>query len=285
MTNSNYTTSKSILNGEITFISAVNNVAQLSTEKEVHIHYDQVEIYYFLDGDLYFAFEGKQIPVEKGSIVIIDSGTLHRPIIKSKKRYERKRIKISKNIFHRFNTAEYDLYSNIHKRKILIFTPDTLAKSGCDKLFSEIETSINKNTPYENFSALLNIFSLLLKAVKYSKSEIFTSSEIKSNKTEEILKFINQNLNENLTYKSLAKRFYISEKNLYKIFKKETGFTLSEYIKERRIIMAISLLNSGISACEAAEQTGFSDYSVFYRLFIKKVGMKPSDYYKKENRK
>lgn len=273
-------TTKSILNGEITMINALNNCAHLSTEKEVHTHYDCIEIYYFLDGDLYFAFEGKQIPVEKGSMIIIDCGTLHRPIIKSNKRYERKRIKINRNIFNRFNIAEFDLYSLIHKRKILLLTAEKTIESGCDVLFSEIEKSIEYNTPYDNFSTIINIFSFLLKAQKHSDITTFSTNCIKNSKTEDILKCINQNLNKDLNYKTLASKFFLSEKNLYKIFKKETGFTLSEYIKDRRIIMAISLLNSGVSADIAAEKSGFSDYSVFYRTFIKKVGMKPSEYIK-----
>lgn len=281
MSHSDFTATNSILNGGISVVSAYNNCALPYGENEVHTHYDRLEIYYFLEGDLYFAFEGKQIPVQNGSMIIIDCGTLHRPIIKTKCKYRRKRILINKEIFLRLNTAEYDFYPLLHKKQILILDKETVEKTGCDKLFAEIENSVLKNTPYDNFCALVAIYSLLIKAEKNSKEYSISGSISGSEKIAQILEYINKNLKEDLNYKSISQRFYLSEKNLYKIFKSETGFTLSNYIKERRIIKAIALLNSGYSANKTALEVGFGDYSVFYRVFTKKVGLTPNEYIKK----
>lgn len=171
-----------ISGGDIKIVTAVDNIATLSYEDEVHIHYDFVEIYHFLDGDLYFSFEGKQIPVEKGSIIIIDCGTLHRPIIKSNARYERKRILINKNVFHRVDTKDYNLYPIIHKRKILLLSPEITISKGIVNLFDEIENCACNDTPYNNFCILINIFSLLLKAIKFAKTDFFHKKKAKMTK-------------------------------------------------------------------------------------------------------
>ncbi len=83
-----------------------------------------------------------------------------------------------------------------------------------------------------------------------------------------------------LKLRHYCKELLYFEKNLYKFLKKETGFTLSNYINERRIIKAQSELNAGNSANEAAASAGFKDYSVFYRSFLRKVGITPTEYIK-----
>ena len=49
---------------------------------------------------------------------------------------------------------------------------------------------------------------------------------------------------------------------------------------ERRIIKAQSILNAGGSAKTAAYIAGFKDFSVFYRCFLKKVGITTTEYIK-----
>lgn len=281
MFSNDFSTTNSVLDGKLSIVSAYNVNALPNSETEVHAHYDRLEVYYFLKGDLYFAFEGKRIPVENGSMIIIDSGTLHRPIIKKDCQYYRKRILINRELLNRFNTEEYDFYGAIHKQQIMFLDKDTVVSSGCDKLFEETEKAIKNNTNYDNFCAMISLFSLLIKAEKSSAFLDFSKTHHTNKKIADILEYINRNIKEDLSYKFIAEKFYISEKNLYKIFKKETGFTLSDYIKERRIIKALALLNSGLSANKVAEEVGFADYSVFYRVFTKKVGLTPSDYIKK----
>ena len=96
-----------------------------------------------------------------------------------------------------------------------------------------------------------------------------------------MVKYIDENISDDLSYKSIAHEFHMSEKSLYKFFKQETGFTLSKYIRERRIIKAKSLLNTGMSAGEVARAVGFQDYSVFYRNFLKEDGIPPTEYTRK----
>ena len=278
-----FSTTASVLDGKLQVVSAYNKKAFPNTEKEVHTHYDRIEIYLFLKGNLYFAFEGGRIPVEEGSMIIIDSGTLHRPIIKEECEYERKRILVNRELLRRLNVTGFDIYPLIHQKQIIVLDNLKLTESGCDKLFYEIEKATAHDTPYDHFCALINLCSLLINAEKtaphYSTAIVRSPNE----KIAAVLEYINANLKSELSYKVLSKIFYISEKNLYKIFKKETGFTLSDYIKERRIIKALALLNSGLHATKVAEEVGFSDYSVFYRTFIKKVGITPIEYIKNSN--
>ncbi|MBE7049754.1 MAG: AraC family transcriptional regulator [Ruminococcaceae bacterium] len=280
MTESDFSINYTGLGGAIQLFSSLTNNAQPNSEFEVHTHYNEFEVYYFLQGDLYFSFEGKRYCVEEGSMIIIANGMLHRPIIKNSCRYYRKRILFTKEIFGRFNISDFELYSILLKRKLLIVDSISVEKFQLGKIFEEIEQSLSLNTLYEDYSSAFSLLTLLIKAEKNSISYNFNQHCVYSTKTMEIIKFIDENLSEDLSYKKLSQHFFMSEKNLYKFFKKETGFTLGNYINERRIIKAQSLLNAGESACVAALNSGFCDYSVFYRSFLRKVGITPMEYIK-----
>ena len=108
------------LNNSISFISALTNEAQLNSEFEVHAHYNEFEIYHFLEGDLYFAFEGKRCKVKAGTMIIIVPGMLHRPVVKEPCRYYRKRILFNNEIFAGLNTAAFGLSAILRERKCII---------------------------------------------------------------------------------------------------------------------------------------------------------------------
>ena len=273
------------LNGAIRYSATRTNNALPNSEFEVHTHYDDFELYHFLKGDLFLAFEGKRIAIEEGSFVIICNGTLHRPIIKRPCCYYRKHLLFNKEIFTRFATIDSELYNRLLQRKILILKPDCSEKPRIDMIFSDIEDYISKGTAYDDFCALINLFSLLVKAEKSSSMLQGIESRPNSQKVSDIINYIDQNLTEDLNYKTIADNFYISQKSLYKFFKKETGFTLGNYINQRRITKAQSILNAGFSANDAAFEAGFKDYSIFYRNFLKEVGITPAKYIKNLSKK
>lgn len=268
------------LNGALKFLSALTENAVPNSDFEVHTHYQKFEIYQFLEGDLFFAFEGRRIKIEEGSVVIIPSGILHRPIIKTDCRYFRKRIMFDKDLFVKFNTIDFTLYKKLTQRNILILSKETVEQNGIDKLITDIEYRLALQSPYDDFCALISLFALLIRAEEHSEQIQDIDSYAHSETISDILRYIDEHLAEDLNYKMIAERFFLSEKNLYKIFKNETGFTLGNYIHQRRIIMAQSVLNAGGSAKTAAYTAGFKDYSTFYRCFLKKVGITPTQYSK-----
>jgi YesN/AraC family two-component response regulator len=94
----------------------------------------------------------------------------------------------------------------------------------------------------------------------------------------DILEYINKNISNELTIKSLADNFYLSESYICRIFKAETGTTINKYLTARRISIAKSLLDVGLSVTEVCEKSGFHDYSNFLKAFTKAVGISPKKY-------
>lgn len=68
-------------------------------------------------------------------------------------------------------------------------------------------------------------------------------------------------------------RYYLSH-----YFKKETGFTILQYITNQKMMLAKTLLRDGVSITEAAIRLSYSSDSHFISVFKKNVGITPKKY-------
>lgn len=94
-----------------------------------------------------------------------------------------------------------------------------------------------------------------------------------------ITNYIHTHYSDDISLGSLADIFYISPYYLSHQFKDVTGYTVVQYIQLSRVKNAqYLLLNSKDKITKIAEQTGFSSFSQFNRVFRKFCGMSPSDY-------
>jgi len=96
----------------------------------------------------------------------------------------------------------------------------------------------------------------------------------------EIIQFVNDNLGKPISLSEVAKHFYISQAHLSRLFQERFHMSLAEYIINKRVMWAITMMESSMSLLEVALEVGFSDYSAFYRAFTKIVGTNPRDYRK-----
>lgn len=84
---------------------------------------------------------------------------------------------------------------------------------------------------------------------------------------------------EAFSMESLASDLGMTARGFYRKFKKISGKTPSEFIKDYRFEMAASLLKStGLTVQEIMYKVGISNKSYFYREFVSKYGMKPREY-------
>lgn len=78
---------------------------------------------------------------------------------------------------------------------------------------------------------------------------------------------------------SIAMELGVSEGHLSHIFKKETGYTVINYLTQYRIHAAMKLLQDcRYKVYQVAEQVGYRDVSYFSSTFKKFTGVSPSDY-------
>lgn len=106
-------------------------------------------------------------------------------------------------------------------------------------------------------------------------------SSLKQRTTAEAIKetitFLRTRLKDDLTVSTLANRARLSEEELQKGFRKFTGMTVNQYVREARLCKAMDLLKSGeFNVSEALDHVGFSSISYFSRKFKERWGIPPS---------
>ena len=103
---------------------------------------------------------------------------------------------------------------------------------------------------------------------------------------QKVMNYVNLNVSEPLTLKSLAAMCFISPSYLSALFKQETGTTLIDYINTQRVNRAAQLLvqnNHTIAA--VAEEVGILDVNYFTKIFKKTLGVTPTRYRREHKEK
>lgn len=96
------------------------------------------------------------------------------------------------------------------------------------------------------------------------------------------MKHINKNVYDGITLNELANHLEITPTYLSKLFKKEMGITLSEYIQRERVEEAKKLLTlTTYSLSDICAWLNFNDQSYFTRVFKKITSMTPRQYREK----
>ncbi|WP_043932015.1 helix-turn-helix domain-containing protein [Bacillus sp. EB01] len=98
--------------------------------------------------------------------------------------------------------------------------------------------------------------------------------------------FIQLNLGHSITLEDIAKQLNINPSHLSRIFKEDTGLTITDFINRKRIDEAKLYLQRGTqSITEIAFLVGFNDLNYFSKVFKKLTSVTPSQYAKKRKHK
>lgn len=123
--------------------------------------------------------------------------------------------------------------------------------------------------------------------LKYASTmESLQKKTVHSRQVIRCIDYISQHLHEKIAMEDLAEYVQLNETYLSKLFKKETGQSVSEYIRDKKIEEARALLRfSEKSSVEIATDLGFSSHSYFISIFKKVTGMTPKEYRNQNFRK
>lgn len=95
---------------------------------------------------------------------------------------------------------------------------------------------------------------------------------------QQIKQYICDNVESKLTLDSIASHFFMNKYYLSHYFKKETGFSIIQYIKIQKIQRAKEMLKMGYSIRNVALILNYSSDSHFISSFQKQVGKTPKKY-------
>ena len=143
-----------------------------------------------------------------------------------------------------------------------------------DQVSSDFATKIERISDLSAVSALMDeMFRAYCKLVRKHSTAKFSPIVKKA------ILLIDADLSIELSLGRIAKELGISAGYLATIFKKETGKTISEAIRQKRIALALHLLNTtGLQIQTIAMHCGIMDVQYFSKIFKKEVGKTPKEY-------
>ncbi|RDX36634.1 helix-turn-helix domain-containing protein [Kangiella sp. HD9-110m-PIT-SAG07] len=110
-------------------------------------------------------------------------------------------------------------------------------------------------------------------------SEFLSLQAPKDERLVMILEWLKENLGENITVDKIAERANMSERQLYRVFIKETGITPAHYLEELRMEVASTLLVSSEKNIKAiALSVGYRSHDGFKRAFQRRYSISPLKY-------
>jgi len=96
------------------------------------------------------------------------------------------------------------------------------------------------------------------------------------------IEFINKNLHKRLPLETLAKMSCMSPSKFKYVFKAVTGFSLTDYLVNKKMEKACSLLlNTNMYVANIAQSLGYRSTGYFSACFEKYTGMLPNEYRKR----
>lgn len=257
---------------------AVNNTPS-NHDFCMHVH-DQYEIFLFVTGDAQYLVEGTTYQLRPFDVMIMRPSESHSTQILHPTRYERYVINFYPDLIKAVDSQQHllNIFSDHPLGKNNQISTDEFSKKKIYQLFQSI-VLCDGNDYHQKLKMNIHFFMLLdlLYDLYYNQksSDFQTIAAQPATLSEQILSYVNSHLFDDISVPKLAKYFYISPSHFSRIFKQATGAAPWEYILLKRLTAAKEKINAGMSITQAATECGFSDYSSFYRAYVKIYGCSP----------
>ena len=236
----------------------------------LHAH-ENFELLYIVEGKGHFLVEGREYPLAKNTAMIMRPGEVHRLLVEEDSPYERVCVNVRGELFRELD-PEGLLLAPFLRRGL---GERNRYRLSCGEELMELLSS-GEESGWEPGSLELTAQMFLLRCLFEIRSQQgLRKLSAEPLPLEPVLGFINENLGEELSLRSVAARFYVSPAQLNRQMKRSVGTTFWSYVMVKRLLFAKSLLQQGIPAGEASRRCGFGEYSAFYRAYKKHFGVAP----------
>ena len=275
------------INNKVGYLNDNFKIFHIRDKKDIKFeyhHHDFSKIVILIDGDLTYYIEGKAYILKPWDILFVNKNEIHKPVVNSDKYYERIVIWLNPDFMAKYAQGNNDLLKcfevaiknnynllRLNMKSIEIIKNLIQDIQNCNNS-NEFGSEILKESLFVQLMVLMN--RLFLNSDKNRDIE-----DIQYDKTiEGVLNYINSNLENDLSIDTIASEFFISKYYLMRKFKNQIGSSIHNYVVQKRLILARSLISDGLSMSSVCSRCGFNDYSSFVRAFKKVYGVSPSNY-------
>lgn len=257
-----------------------------SRAQKLDYHYHEFDkLILLLGGKVTYVVEGVTYFLQPWDILLVQHNMIHKPTIDPSAPYERVVIWLGREWLEARSDPGEALdacFDTARERGFHLLRTDGERRLQYMQAIQRLEEAL-RSTEFGAGRMADTLCQQLLISVNRDILRSRTAAEAQDSyrvdpKMEEILKYVAAHLEEELSVDALAKRFFLSRYYLMHRFKAVTGYTVHQYISQKRLLRAGELIRSGVPVMKAAEQAGFSEYSTFLRAFQNTFHMSPREF-------
>ncbi len=254
-----------------------------SRAQKMEYHYHEFDkIILLLSGKVTYAVEGKSYFLEPWDILLVPHHMIHQPVIEPDEPYERIILWLNSDRLARYGDHELDkCFHLVRERNFHLLRTDKENRGRYRHLLEQMEAALKgegfgkellSDTYFLQFLISVNRDMLKDHTREHTESYQFDP------KVEAIIRYIGENLQNELSIEHLAGEFYLSRYYLMHRFKEVTGYTVHQYVTQKRLQKASRLIREGVPVMKAAELGGFREYSTFLRAFQSAYRVSPKEF-------
>lgn len=241
----------------------------------MHSHKDRVEIIYILEGEGRHTIGSSTYDTQEGDLIIFNADTLHEEKVRGEKTLKYCCCAIKELQIKGMKTNQ-------------LVGPEQMPVIRCNKnkewLSGLFLLLLSESVSGDGLSAVIcrNLAAaLVIKVLELSRSSGCVSDENESELVKQVKDYLDQNYLGRLTLKDVSDVMFVSPFYLDRIFKKNVGFSVTQYVINRKLGHAQNLLtDTDESVIRIAEIVGYDNPGYFSQLFKKKFGITPGGYRK-----
>ncbi len=237
----------------------------------MHTH-TELELFYFVSGSGRYRVEGQLYELRPGDILLLRTAETHCLQISPAQPYERVAIHFSADLLQ--NDAFCSLLQPFTDRPLGTenrYTAEELpagfVRQCMERLF--------RHAPGSEGEILAYLLPLLQELYGVWHLRTRGREEVQADLSAQLVAYINLHLTELDGLQQLEKKFFLSQSQINRIFRRATGASVWEYVQVKRLFAARDLLYAGTPPSQAAQACGYREYTTFYRAYRKRFGHAP----------
>ena len=236
-------------------------------EHSLHV-FEQCKFYYVIDGECRITIDNTEYVGRAGDWFLIPAGVCQA--------YKNDETKPFKKFW-----LHFDLYPGVDiiKNLQLPYVVKAEYTGKIKRLFNDF-IKFNKSSKLTDKLLLKGtLINLIAEYFKLARPEGVNVHSRTDERMDNLLRFINENLEKDLPLELLAERYYAHPNHFIRAFKDKTGLTPARYVRLRRMETAKRLIESSdLNFEEICVRTGINDLSHFSKLFKQSYNMSPREY-------
>lgn len=240
-----------------------------------HFH-PEIEVLFVIEGEMKVTIQDSVSRLGKEDVVLVNSGIMHK-------------LESTEDTIICVVKFPYPLVAEVLENRNSIFICNSAADiqnsyMEIRKIFHELIFEYIHHTHKTECMRVSLLFGLLDCIIeKYQMPDYVAAMKENEDdvRLQQIFQYVNRNYQQGISLSELAGQLFVSTSTLSRFFKRQTGIYFADYVNQLKCRYAAhDLLYTDKGVTKLALDCGFSNPSVFNKIFRKIYGMAPLDYRK-----